>query len=100
MRAKGKKKDTTCRVPTKSVNELDGEFAVFVEQFAINMDGAVVAHVADHVPMDSAAVFAAGFGVAHANGHVNCAADFFIEENVARKFVDAEICPDGELAQI
>lgn len=79
---------------------LDHELAVFVEQLAIDMDFAVVPHVTDHVPMHGAVVFAARLRVALANRHVNRAADFFVEQDVARELLDAEVGADGELAQI
>ena len=42
---------------------IENEFAVLVEQLAINQNFAVCAHIADHIPVDGAFVFRTGFGV-------------------------------------
>src|SRR5947208_7263048 len=45
------------------VHKLHHELPIFVEQFPIHMNFAVLAHVADHIPVDSALVLAAGIGI-------------------------------------
>ena len=83
-----------------SFQSLKSEVAVFVVKFAVYADFGVFAHVADHIPVDGACVFAACFGVACAQCHVEGAADFLVEENLTGEFVDLEVGADGEFAQI
>jgi hypothetical protein len=84
----------------QQVTGLDDELTVLIEEFAVDVNGAVITHVADHVPMDGAAVVTAGFRVTHADCHMNRAANFLIKENVAREAIDTEIRADGKLAKI
>src|SRR5690606_4020780 len=64
------------------------------------MNFAVVAHVADHVPMDRAVVLAARFGVALADSDMHRPTDLLIKQDAARKALNAEIRANGELTEI
>ena len=70
--------------------ELDREVPVAVDYFAIQLDLGILAHVADHVPVDHALIDAAGLRIAGAHGHVEAAADLFIEEDIAGEAVDLD----------
>ena len=78
----------------------DQESAVAVEGFPVDPDLRVVAHVAQHVPVDGRAVVTAGIGVAGAERQVNRAPDLLIEQDVARQMLQGGIGPDTELAQV
>ena len=81
-------------------NVLDYEGAIPVEQLAINPDLAVLAHVADHVPVDGALIQATGFRIAHAHGHMHRPADFLVIQDHAGEAVDAEVGANCEFAQV
>jgi hypothetical protein len=71
----------------KPLKLLRDEHSIFTDQLAVkvNFAAAVVwALDLDEVPVDGAAVFVVGFLVGLAEGHVEAAGDFFVEEDVAR----------------
>lgn len=55
------------------------EPAVLLDQFAVDVEFAALAQIADHVPMQAATVFVAGFAVTRAERQMDRAADLFIE---------------------
>lgn len=72
--------------------------AVAVHQLAVRADLRIMVQVADHVPMDDRFIAPAGFGVAGPHRHVECAADFLVKQDVARKAVNLVVGADGEFA--
>src|SRR5690606_31704056 len=57
---------------------LDGKLAVPIEQFPVDQDLAVLAHVTDEVPMHRGLVAAPRFRIARANRHMQRAADLLV----------------------
>ena len=62
----------------------DGEHAVLLQQFAVDLDPSSPAQVADHVRVDGALVDAARLRVAGADREVDRAADLLVEQDRAR----------------
>src|SRR4051812_13650308 len=68
------------------------EFAGLEDRLAVGDDFAAgVAQIADHVPVQSGVVGAAGFGISRSECRVAGAADLLIEERVFRVLLDAEV---------
>src|SRR5262249_3046471 len=69
------------------------------ERLAVDLDPAALPEVADQVPVDGRFVGIASFGVTGAHGHVDGAADLFVEQDVAGEASHVEIGAEGEFAQ-
>src|SRR6266851_5433602 len=66
----------------------DDELPVFTEEFAIDAHFAAAAQVAYHVPVQGGLVEAAGLWDATAQGQVDSAAYFFVEEGIFDRAID------------
>src|SRR5205814_1483790 len=58
------------------------ELAVLVDLYAVDSDRSAVAEIDHHVPVQARLVGIAGFGISGAEGEMNRAADFFVEQRV------------------
>src|SRR5579859_5585328 len=77
----------------------DLEDTALVEQLSVRANFSL-AHVADHVPVQTGMVVAAGLGVAGAQRHVKRAAQLLVKEDGLGKALDAKVSANGELAHI
>src|SRR3954468_5488415 len=71
--------------------ESDNKLPVFKEEISVDCYLTTIAKIANHVPVHSGQIFAAGFRVAGADCHVDGATDLFIEEDVASESIDIEV---------
>src|SRR3990170_62395 len=69
------------------------------DELSVRVDLALLAQVADHVPVQPGPVLGAGLGKPRAEREVHRAADLLVEEDVAREPVDLVVEAERDLAQ-
>src|SRR5581483_351741 len=76
------------------------EAARLPDELAVGVDLAVLAEIADQVPVERRPVLASRLGEPGAERDVDRAADLLVEEDVARKAVDLVVEPERALAEV
>src|SRR3990170_4921588 len=80
-----------------TLSRLDAERAVLVDHLTVDGNLGLSVEIADEVPVDRADVLAPRLRITTAQGEMEAAADFLVQQDIAREALDAEVRTNGEL---